>query len=180
MATARTAEAACTAVRTALESGDIAYDEPEPGTFVATLPGEHKLRTTCSLVVGAHTVSVNAFVARRPDENAEKVYRWLLERNLRLAGVAFALDRQGDIYLTGRLPVAAATPEEIDRLLGVVLDAADGSFNRILELGFAGAIRREWRWRLDRGESTANLTAFAHLIEPVPGGASPDHGSSPR
>ncbi|HXR72204.1 MAG TPA: YbjN domain-containing protein, partial [Actinocrinis sp.] len=47
--------------------------------------------------------------------------------------------------------------------LGSVLDAADSSFDSLLELGFAGSIRREWAWRLKRGESTANLAAFERL-----------------
>ena len=55
--------------------------------FTVTLPGEHKLRTTCSLVVGPHSVSVNAFVSRHPDENVAGVHRWLLERNRRLFGL---------------------------------------------------------------------------------------------
>ena len=50
--------------------------------------------------------------------------------------------------------------------MGSVLEYADGSFNTILELGFASAIRREWQWRVSRGESTANLAAFAHLADP--------------
>ena len=43
----------------------------------------------------------------------------------------------GDIYLVGRLPLHAVTADEVDRLLGSVLEYADGSFNTILELGFA-------------------------------------------
>jgi Putative bacterial sensory transduction regulator len=110
---------------------------------------------------------VQAFVARHVDENAEVVYRWLLERNLRMYAVAFAVDELGDIYLTGRLPLASVTAEEVDRLLGSVLEYADSSFNTILELGFSSAIRREWAWRTSRGESTANLEAFQHLAPPT-------------
>jgi hypothetical protein len=75
--------------------------------------------------------------------------------------VAFALDGLGDIYLDARLPLAAATPDEVDRLLGSVLEYADGSFNTILELGFASSIRKEWEWRVSRGEPTRNLGRFA-------------------
>jgi hypothetical protein len=110
---------------------------------------------------------VQAFVARHVDENAETVYRWLLERNLRMYGVSFAVDHLGDIYLAGRLPLASLTPDEVDRILGSVLEYADGSFNTILELGFATAIKREYEWRVSRGESTANLAAFSHLLDPA-------------
>ena len=66
-------------------------------------------------------------------------------------------------YLSGRISNTAVTASEVDRLMGAVAETADGSFNVILELGFAESIRREWVWRRSRGESTANLAAFAHL-----------------
>ena len=131
--------------------------------FEVDLPGERKLKTTCRLEVGKHALGIHAFVARHPDENHEAVYRWMLERNLRMYGVAFAVDAAGDIYLDGRLPLHAVTSDEVDRILGSVLTYADESFNVILELGFATSIRREWEWREARGESTANLSAFRHL-----------------
>lgn len=150
-------------VEGALEEAGVEWESPEPGNYVVTLPGTRKLSTTLSLIVGKHALSLNAFVIRRPDENHEAVHRWLLERNLKLYGVSYAVDRLGDVYLTGKLPLAAVTEEELDRLLGSVLEAADGSFNTLLELGFAGAIRKEYAWRVSRGESTRNLDAFAHL-----------------
>ena len=160
-------------LRAALAAHELDVEETAPGSFVVVLPGVRKQRTTCSMVVGEHALTVQAFVARHVDENAEAVYRWLLERNLRTYAVAFAVDPLGDIYLTGRLPLSSVTPEEVDRLLGSVLEYADGSFNTILEMGFASAIRREWAWRTSRGESTANLAAFEHLAR------NPDAGPPP-
>jgi hypothetical protein len=155
--------AAADTLRSSLVAAELEFEEPQPGTFVVVLPGERKLKTTCSLVVGAHSLSLNAFVARRPDENHEAVYRWLLERNTKMYAVAFALDHLGDIFLTGRVPLASITPDEVDRLLGAVLDYSDSAFNTILELGFASSIRKEWAWRRLRGEPTYNLEAFRHL-----------------
>jgi hypothetical protein len=131
--------------------------------FDVVLPGERKLQTPVRLEVGSHALSVHAFVCRRPDENHEGVHRWLLERNMKMYGVAFALDPLGDIFLDARLPLSVVTADELDRLLGSVLSYADESFNAILELGFASSIRKEWEWRLARGESTRNLEAFEAL-----------------
>ncbi|MEV6212086.1 YbjN domain-containing protein [Kitasatospora sp. NPDC051914] len=169
----RTKDEALTLLRTALDEAGVGWEPAvtDPYTLVATLPGTRKLSTTCALRVGDHTLSVNAFVIRRPDENHEGVYRWLLERNTRLYGVAYAIDRLGDVYLAGRLPLEALTPDAVDRLLGTVLENADEPFNTLLELGFATAIRREWEWRTKRGESTGNLAAFAHLAGPAPDSA---------
>ena len=152
-------------VRATLADSDLEWKEISTGVFTVVLPGERKLQTPVRLDVGRHALGVHAFVARHPDENHERVYRWLLERNLKLFGVAFAVDHLGDIYLDGRLPLSTVTPEEVDRLLGAVLTYSDESFNSILELGFASSIRKEWEWRLARGESTRNLDAFSHLTQ---------------
>lgn len=147
------------------KDADLEWESPDTGSYVVKLPGTRKLSTTCSFLVGKHSLSVNAFVIRHPDENDAAVHRWLLERNLKLYGVSYAIDRLGDIYLVGKLPLSVVTTEEIDRLLGSILEAADGSFNTLLELGFASAIRREYEWRVSRGESTRNLDAFTHLTQ---------------
>jgi len=152
-------------IRSYLDDNEIEYDEVGDGVFAITLPGEKKLQTPVRLDVGPHALGIHAFVCRKPDENHEGVYRWLLQRNLKMYGVSFALDAVGDIYLDGRLPLSAVTPEELDRLLGSVLSYADESFNAILELGFASSIRKEWEWRRLRGESTRNLEAFRGWLE---------------
>ncbi|MDQ0812646.1 hypothetical protein QFZ63_004360 [Streptomyces sp. B3I7] len=154
-------------VEAALKDADLEWESPESGAYVVKLPGTRKLSTTLSLRIGRHALSLNAFVVRHPDENEAGVHRWLLERNLKLYGVAYAVDRLGDIYLAGKVPLAAVTSEELDRLLGSVLEAADGDFNTLLELGFASAIRKEYAWRVSRGESTRNLEAFTRLTRDV-------------
>ncbi|TSB14699.1 YbjN domain-containing protein [Streptomyces benahoarensis] len=161
------AAAAAAVIERTLGDAGLEWESPAPGRYVVTLPGTRKLSTACSLVVGRHSLSVNAFVVRHPDENHEAVHRWLLERNTRLYGMSYAIDRLGDIYLVGKFPLAAVTEEELDRILGTVLENADGSFNTLLEMGFATAIRKEYAWRVARGESTRNLEAFSHLTRGV-------------
>ena len=146
-----------------LTSQNIDFDRNE-NTFLVTLPGEKKLQTHCALVVGDHSLSINAFVIRKPDENEAAVHHWCMSKNASMYGLAFAINELGDIYLVGRLSLGAVNAEELDRILGSVLQYSDSSFNPLLELGFADAIRREWAWRLTRGESLSNLEAFAHLI----------------
>ncbi|MDT7845925.1 type III secretion system chaperone family protein [Streptomyces justiciae] len=158
-------EKAAQVIEAVLKDNELDWESPTPGTYVVQLPGTRKLKTTVSLLVGRHSLSLNAFVIRHPDENESGVHRWLLERNLKLYGVSYAVDQLGDIYVTAKLPLAAVTPDEIDRLLGQTLEAADDSFNTLLELGFATAIRKEYEWRVSRGESTRNLDAFTHLTQ---------------
>jgi len=153
-----------------LNEHDLVYTRHEgahgglPGLIVE-LPGERKLKTNTILTIGEHSVRVEAFVCRKPDENHEGVYRFLLKRNRRLYGVAYTLDNIGDIYLIGRIALEAVSAAELDRVLGQVLEAVDTDFNTLLELGFKSSIQREWAWRVARGESLKNLEAFSHLID---------------
>jgi hypothetical protein len=153
-------------IASTLDDRGVEWERTGAQSFVVTLPGTHKLKTLCNLVVGDHALRVEAFVMRQPDENRLDLWTFLLQRNARMYGVAFSVDAVGDIYLVGRIPLHAVTADEIDRLLGSVLTYADESFDTMLEIGFGSAIRREWAWRVSRGESLENLKAFAHFAAP--------------
>ena len=159
------------AIEAALVELELSFENPRPGAFLVRLEGQHKLATMTWLVVGEHSLGVESFFCRQPDENQAQFYRFLLERGGRMYGVHFALDPAGDVYLVGRLPLAAIAPEEIDRLLGCVLSYADETFDQALMLGFASAIRKEYAWRVKRGESLANLRPFARLTGDAGSGA---------
>src|SRR6204780_1469256 len=155
--------AAADVLAAVLDGLGLSYEHQPPGAYLVRLEGEHKLATMTWLIAGDHSLQVEAFFCRQPDENHAAFYRFLLERSARMYGVHFALDAAGAVYLTGRLPLAAINAAEIDRLLGCVLSYSDEAFNEALILGFASAIRREWAWREKRGESLANLLPFAAL-----------------
>src|SRR5579863_5289887 len=108
---------ASASVAAALDSLGLPYSSERPGAYLVRLEGEHKLATMTWLIVGTHSLAVEAFFCRQPDENHAAFYRFLLERSGRMYGVHFSLDPVGDVYITGRLPLAAISPDEIDRLL---------------------------------------------------------------
>ena len=146
-----------------LDNSKIDYQSLDANTLAVTIPGEKKLYTNAIFKVSDKTLSVNAFVIRKPDQNSERVHEWLLRHNSTNYLLSYAVNELGDIYLVGRLPIELVTREEIDRIIGAIHEYCDSSFNILLELGFEDAIRREWVWRISRGESVANLEAFTHL-----------------
>ena len=167
-------EAVQEVVRRFLDEAGIEWEPGQrQGELIVTLPGDKKLRTLCSVLVGEQALSISAFVVRNPDENHEAVYAYLLRRNLRLPGLAYAIDRSGDVYVTGRVPLQGVDAAYLDQIFGVVLQAADGAFNELLAMGFLESMKKEWAWRSARGESTQNLDAFRHLLETPPGGPAP-------
>lgn len=111
------------------------------------LSGERKRTIPVRLDAGAHTLTIQSFFMRAPDENAEELYAWLLRRNLRTYSLRFALHPDGDVLLVGVLPVAAVSVEEIDRVMGQLLVIADETFDQALRTGFASYIEREQAWR---------------------------------
>jgi hypothetical protein len=154
-------------IESVLHDNDLQFERVDDA-FVVNLPGTRRLKTACWLRVGEHALSIEAFVVRKPDENVEQFYRYLLEHNARMYAVAWSIDTRGDVYLAGRVPLSSVSPGEIDRILGAVLEYADGSFNALLQLGFGSSIRREWAWRVKNGESLANLAAFADFAQRSP------------
>ena len=157
-------------IEAALADLGLSYESPRPGAYLVRLAGQHKLATMTWLVAGEHSLQVEAFFCRHPDENHAAFYRFLLERGARMYGVHFALDPLGDVYLVGRLPLGGVTADEVDRLLGCVLTYSDENFDTALQLGFESSIRREWAWRARSGLSVENLRAFARFAGPGPDG----------
>ncbi len=148
-------------ITSALEDLDLGYERTAPGSFLVTLVGEHRLQTMTWLVVGDHSLRVEAFFMRKPEENEDATYRFLLQRNARTYGVAFSCDVLGDVFLTGHVPLAGVSAAEIDRLLGCVLEYSDGTFDAAVQLGFPSSIDAERAYR-------AKLTAQGEVLSPNP------------
>src|SRR5256885_8928377 len=69
------------------------------------------------------------------------------------------------LFRSGRVGLHAVTPDELDRLLGAVLEYADDSFDTMLSIGYGEAIPREWR----SGEHTPALQSPCNLVcRPLP------------
>ncbi len=147
-----------------LRSQELQFELAGEKTVVVSLPGTNKQFVNVAMTIGDTIFKIESFVARNPDENHEAVYRWLLEQNRKLLVINYCVDHLGDIYLSGTLPIATVDLDQIDQLLGVMLQTSDNSFNILLELGFKSAIEREWAWRTSKGMDLSNLEAFRHLI----------------
>ncbi len=148
-----------------LTTQDVTWEEANATTLVAELRGTNKHNIIVAISIGERTFRTESFVARKPDENGEGVYRWLLEQNSKLRSLAYFVDHFGDVYIAGSLPNEVMNIELFDQILGGIMAAVDASFNPILELGFKSAIEREWSWRTSNGLSTENLEAFKHLFQ---------------
>jgi hypothetical protein len=99
------------------------------------------------LVVGDRTLRVESFIMRAPEEQHARLYHDLLLRQASSYVLRFTLDEHGDLFLVGQVPLRAVTREEVDRVLGSLLELADGAYLPSVETGFASSLAAERAWR---------------------------------
>jgi hypothetical protein len=135
------------ALLTTLEASGLDVDEVGEDRWMTMLSGEWKRTIPLLLHLDEHSLKLTSLFAGVPDEGHEEVYRILLQRNQRPGPVHFALDDEGDLIITGSVPLEAIDAEHVDATLGTVLTLADETFNQVLRTGFATYLEAEQRWR---------------------------------
>ncbi|MBW3576847.1 MAG: YbjN domain-containing protein [Actinobacteria bacterium] len=140
-------DAARHVVTAGLDAADLPHHQVAPDAWTTVLSGERKRTLPLVLTVDDRSLRVEALLCGRPDENHAGVYRYLLQRNRKHLPVHFALGDDGDVILTGAIPLATLEATSFDQLLGAVLATADEVFDAVLRLGFASYIAAEQRWR---------------------------------
>ena len=93
--------------------------------------------TTVWVTPGDRTVSFEVYVLPAPPRRVEEVYRQLLFRNHRAWRVHFAIDKDGEIYLFGRVAVAQADEETIQYVFAEIYGLVDLSFRPLIRAGFS-------------------------------------------
>lgn len=116
----------------------------EPDTedsWYIRMDGESKKGISLTLRLGERTLQVESYFIRAPElERQDKAYKWILQRNLRQY-LRFACDDDGAIHLVGQVPLECCDEEELDRLIGSVLEYQDTNFRPFLEVGFPKALQ---------------------------------------
>jgi hypothetical protein len=147
--------AAVAAVAAFLADAGLDAEELGDGRWFVRLAGERKLGIGVHLAVGDRTLRVESFFMRAPEEQQERLYRDLLLRQATSYVLRFTLDEAGDLFLVGQVPLRAITAEEVDRIVGTVLDVADAAYLPAVEIGFASSIAAEKAWRARLAEGSA-------------------------
>ena len=149
--------AAVAAVAAFLADSGLPAEELGDGRWFVRLAGERKLGIGVHLAAGDRTLRVESFFMRAPEEGQDRLYRDLLLRQATSYLLRFTLDEAGDLFLIGQVPLRAVTSEEVDRIVGTLLELADAAYLPALEIGFASSIAAEkaWRARLAEGSGSS-------------------------
>jgi hypothetical protein len=134
-----------------LADNDLEVAEVGDGKLLTQLSGEWKRTIPLLLHVDERSLKLTSLLAGVPDEGHVDVYRILLSRNQRPLPVHFGLDDEGDLILTGAVPLEVVDTDRVDELLGLVLTLSDETFNAVLRAGFSDYIATEQAWRAKVG-----------------------------
>lgn len=94
--------------------------------------------TTMWFDVGDITVGFEAYLMPNPPHGHEAVFRHCLLRNATAWPAAIHMDRSGDLYVGGRVPLPHFDEGAIDLAVGAVHEVVDLSFRPLVALGFLG------------------------------------------
>jgi hypothetical protein len=140
-----------TALLNALVDSDLAVTPVGEDRWITMLSGEWKRTIPLMLHLDERSLKLTSLLAGVPDEGHVEVYRILLSRNQRPTPVHFGLDDEGDLILTGALPLEVVDEARLDEVLGLVLTLSDETFNAVLRAGFGDYIATEQAWRAKVG-----------------------------
>jgi hypothetical protein len=140
-----------TALLDVLEDNDLDVSEVGEDRWITMLEGQWKRTIPLLLHLDERSLKVTSLLAGVPDEGHVDVYRILLSRNQRPTPVHFGLDDEGDLILTGALPLEVVDAGRLDELLGLVLTLCDETYNTVLRAGFSDYIATEQAWRAKVG-----------------------------
>lgn len=117
-----------------------AIERDAPGTrrWFVRVRGEAKDVFTIRFHLQQRTLAYETYVMPAPEENHQRFYEHLLERNLGLFGAAFAIGEEGAIFLRGALHNELVTvDDELDRVLGSLYAWVEQFFPPALRIGYA-------------------------------------------
>ncbi len=127
----------CSLALVADDQSDVVNAEEFEGRWAIRMAQQTRDFTTVWFSVGERTVGFEAYVLPNPPVGHQEVYRQLLTRNHRMWRTHFGIDRDGDVFLLGRVPLDDFTPHALDEILGAVYEAVELSFRSLVRSGFA-------------------------------------------
>tara|TARA_B100001179_G_scaffold46194_1_gene30775 strand:- start:1198 stop:1704 length:507 start_codon:yes stop_codon:yes gene_type:complete len=113
-----------------------------PRRWYVRLKGEARDSTTIWFTLGQRTLKYETYFLPAPENDREKLFELLLQRNYELVGAQFGIGPEEAIFLTGELPCHAIDEHELDRVLGSIWEFVERYWPIALRLGFASRTKK--------------------------------------
>ncbi len=118
---------------------DVVATELVEGRWAVRMAQRTRDFTTVWAEPGELTVGFEAYVLPPPPREVEEVFRQLLFRNHTAWRVHFAIDKNREIYLRGRLPVEAVDEESLLAVFGEIYQLIELAFRPLIAAGYRRA-----------------------------------------
>ena len=115
---------------------DVVWAGEFEGRFGVRMAQQVRDFTTVWFEVGERTLGYEAYVLPNSPGDVAEVHRQCLIRNQSSWRVHFAVDKDGDVFLRGRIPLADVTTETLDEVLGAIYEQVEVSFRGLVRAGF--------------------------------------------
>lgn len=110
--------------------------------WLIRLKGEEKDVIAIWLTLRQRTVHLETQVMPAPEENLERLYRFLLTKNAQLRDLHLALGPEDGVYLVTTVPVGELDVERLDELVAASVTYVDEIFPTAMSMGLASLYRR--------------------------------------
>ena len=121
---------------------EVVRDVEIPRRWYVRLEGEARDVSTVWLTLGQRTLKYETYFLPAPENDREKLFELLLQRNYELVGAQFGIGPEEAIFLTGELPCHAIDEHELDRVLGSIWEFVERYWPIALRLGFASRTKK--------------------------------------
>ena len=115
--------------------------DPELRRWYVRLRGEERDFVAVWLTLGQYTLHHETYFMPAPEEQAAELYEFLLRRNARMYGMAFAIGGEDAVYLVGHTPLSALDGSELDRIVGSAYTYVERWFRPAMRIGYASKFR---------------------------------------
>lgn len=113
-----------------------------PPAWYVRFCGEAKANYSAEFTLGQRSLHFSTYFLPPPEENENEFHRHLLQRNVKLFGMAFVVGLENAIYIEGRLPNRLITEDgELDRVLGSIYSYTESFFPTAAKIGFASRFK---------------------------------------
>ena len=114
------------------DASDVVATELVEGRWAVRMAQQTRDFTTVWVDPGERTVGFEAYVLPSPGRNLEEIYRQLLFRNTKAWRVHFSIDKNGEIYLRGRVEAVHADEETLGYVFAEIYQLIELSFRPLL------------------------------------------------
>ena len=115
------------------------------GAWDLLVPSYWKETVACSLSLGERTMRAEVFYMRSPEENHDRVYKLLLQRNERSHLWRFTVNEEGDASLVADVPFGAVDQDLLDELFGALVTLVDETYVPYMKTGYASSLAEQVR-----------------------------------